>query len=129
MNAYGQTALRASALYMLGGYASPLGAWVEAAQELFPGKPSSQRKGCPKDAFLGLCEEGLVKGIPKGCYCNSFKNKGYALDAIALLKHDPRAAQDPERLWTLVMRGERKVHNSQMDVVTALWNASLINNP
>lgn len=125
-NKYAATALRGISLFMQGGPLSPREAWDEAAREIFPGKLPSQCKGCPRDAFLGLCEEGLVKGIPKGCYCKSVKNKGYALDAVALLRHDPRAANDPERLWTLVVRGERKAHNNQMDVVTALWNADLI---
>ena len=34
-----------------------------------------------RGAFLGLCEEGLVKGIPAGKYSASKDNKQYAVRA------------------------------------------------
>lgn len=42
--------------------------------ELFGLGTSSQCKGCPRDAFLGLCGEGLVGGVEEtqrtdGCGC------------------------------------------------------------
>ncbi|MGN7083037.1 DUF6979 family protein, partial [Neisseria sp. P0001.S005] len=37
-------------------------AWTEIAAS-FPIKESIRKKGCPKNAFLGLCRAGLVKGI------------------------------------------------------------------
>jgi hypothetical protein len=46
---------------------------------------SAQKKGCPRGAFLGLCEEGLVKGIPAGNYTTSKDNKAYAVRAAELL--------------------------------------------
>lgn len=61
--------------------------WLKYAQKNFESK-SSQKKGCPKNTFLGLCEEGLVKGISKGKYTKSVKNKEYALKAIELLKQN-----------------------------------------
>lgn len=39
--------------------------YEKAVEEVFPNSKSSQEKSCPKNAFLGLCEEGLVKGITK----------------------------------------------------------------
>ena len=36
--------------------------------EVFPTQESSRKKGCPQSAFLGLCEDGYVKGIPQGRY-------------------------------------------------------------
>ncbi|WP_434751377.1 DUF6979 family protein [Paenibacillus amylolyticus] len=47
----------------------------------------AQRKGCPKNAFLGLCEEGLVHNIVSGRYTErsgSQKNKNYAVKAVRI---------------------------------------------
>ena len=50
-----------------------------------PTSVSAQKKGCPRGAFLGLCEDGLVKGIPAGNYTVSKDNKAYAVRAAELL--------------------------------------------
>ncbi|MFZ1041645.1 MAG: hypothetical protein WCA79_16835 [Anaerolineales bacterium] len=100
-------------------------AWDQATEKLLESK-SSQQKGCPRDAFLALCEEGLVKGIPRVKYCNSVLNKKYAILALRHLHGDPNLSEQPERLWQIVMEGTKKQHNSQMHVVTALWNSGLI---
>ena len=98
--------------------------WIKYVKENFDTK-SSQEKGCPKNTFLGLCEEGLVKGIPKGKYTNSIKNKKYALKAIEILKQNTQTTFSPKELWEQLELGEKR-HNSQMDVVLALWNEGLI---
>lgn len=127
MGKYGQVALRATALVTKRGYMSPPEAWKVAAREVFPDSPASQTKGCPKSAYLGLCEEGLVVGVPRGNYTNSRDNKAYALKAVRLLVREPALAlQGPDVLWERVMDGERKTPNHQMDVVLALWNQGLI---
>lgn len=48
--------------------------WEAKARLVFT-KNSFVEKGCPKDCFLGICEEGLIVGIPKGKYTNSKKNR------------------------------------------------------
>lgn len=53
------------------------------------GESTSQRKGCPKGVYLGLCEEGLVKGIPKGKYTKSKKIKGMPSGLWILFKTTP----------------------------------------
>nr|WP_208889497.1 hypothetical protein [Polaribacter sejongensis] len=83
MNKYGQTALKAAQNYKSSYSITEI--YARAAKEVFETK-SSQEKGCPKGTFLGLCEEGLVKGIPRGNYTKSVKNKEYALQAIEILK-------------------------------------------
>lgn len=125
MSKYGKASVRAVHLFTTGITDSPKEAWTRATGELFESK-SSREKGCPKNAFLGLCEEGLIRGISSGQYTNSLKNKQYALDAVAILRRSPELATDLNALWKAVMREERKVHNSQMDVVVALWNAGLL---
>ncbi len=126
MNKYAQSALEAVKLFTLQSCPSPREAWEEATKQIFGENTDAQNKGCPRDAFLGLCEEGLIKGIPRGRYCNSIKNKKYALSALNYLRQDPSLSRQPANLWEIVMDGEQKKHNSQMDVVLALWNSGLI---
>jgi hypothetical protein len=126
MNKYGNSALRAVKLFTVSQVPTPQDAWEMATIAIFGAGTSGQKKGCPKGAFLGLCEEGLVKGIPRGIYTISAKNKGYAVRAISLLKRDPSYCSNIAGLWNAVIGGVEKKHNSQMDVVLALWNSKLI---
>lgn len=106
---------------------SPRSAWEKAVREISE-SASSQGKVCPRGAYLGLCEEGAVSGIPRGDYCKANKNKEYALTALRLLKQDDSRFPDEKRLWQAVMEGEEKKtsHQQQMDVVLSLWRARLI---
>ncbi|WP_238653205.1 DUF6979 family protein [Paenibacillus piscarius] len=91
MSKYGLAAIKAASLIKDEPGCTPLNGWNQSTNELYGENTHSQRKGCPKNAFLGLCEEGLIRGISKGNYAY-----------------------------------KRKSHNSQMDVVLALWNKGLI---
>ena len=125
MGKYGTAAVMATKLYE-GLVSSPNDAWVKAVTKVFPSSESSQKKGCPRGAYLGLCENGFIRGVPKGDYCRSKKNKEYALKAVELLKQDKSLLSDEKRLWDIVMDGEEKKPNHQMDVVISLWNEGLI---
>jgi hypothetical protein len=94
-------------------------------KQLYPTSPAARRKSCPRGAFLGLCEEGLVKGIPAGHYAASNDNKGYAVRAAALLAEGSQT-WSRSALWQAVTDNPEKTHNSQMDVVLALWKNGLI---
>ena len=126
MSEYGDVAARAVELIGQGKCSSPVSAWKAAAAKVLS-TPSMQKKVCPKNTFLGLCEAGLVIGIPSGEYGNPLQNKEYALKAIKILTHTPEMKEDKARLWKAVTGGG-KTHNSQMDVVVRLWNdGSLVN--
>ena len=101
----------------------PLTAWQVSAAKIFADSPSSEHKGCPKSAFLGLAELGEIAGVNPGKYTKSIDNKRYAKDALALLREDDSLSNDPLGLWRRVMGGVDKSHNCQMDVVFALWEA------
>ena len=101
----------------------PLTAWKVSAAKIFADSPSSEHKGCPKSAFLGLAELGEIAGVKPGKYTKSIDNKRYAKDALALLREDDSLSIDPSALWTRIMGDVDKSHNSQMDVVIALWEA------
>jgi hypothetical protein len=99
----------------------PCNAWDEAAVVVFPTQLSSRKKGCPRSAFLGLCEEGKVKGVKSGNYTSSKANKSYATDALELLQSSPNLTT--KDLWGKVINNiEPKAHNSQMNVVVALFH-------
>lgn len=101
-------------------------AWEIASNEIFPSSSSSREKNCPKSAFLGLCEEGLVKGIAKGKYTTSIKNKQYALDGFAILKENISYKNDERALWDAV--AVNVSYNQQMDVVLSLFSKGLLIN-
>ncbi|ANY68766.1 hypothetical protein BBD42_21570 [Paenibacillus sp. BIHB 4019] len=129
MNRYGVVAVNAVHSMLSGEEVHPLIAWKKAAAEAFGEGTWAQRKGCPKNAFLGLCEEGLVQGIKPGSYAErstSQKNKNYAVKAVQILRDKPELVDDKLGLWREVMNGVEKSHNYQMDVVLSLWNNNLI---
>jgi hypothetical protein len=121
-NKYGKMALKSVQNYK-DSY-SIIEIWSRSAKEVFDTN-SAQEKGCPKNTFLGLCEEGLVNGIPKGNYTKSVKNKEYALKAIAILKQNKETTFSPKELWEKLELGDKR-SNSQMDVILALWENGLI---
>ncbi|GLB51338.1 hypothetical protein NBRC110019_03770 [Neptunitalea chrysea] len=99
--------------------------WKAEVKKDFFDSISSQKKNCPKSAFLGLCEKGLVKGIPEGKYTRSIDNKAYAVKAIDILKSNTKTTYTPKELWEELNLGDKRP-NSQMDVVLALWENGLI---
>ena len=94
-------------------------------EKLYPTSLTARKKGCPRGAYLGLCEEGLVKGIPPGHYTTSKNNKAYAVRAAALLA-EGRQGWSTSSLWQAVTNDPEKAHNSQMDVVMVLRKNGLI---
>lgn len=120
MSKYGKVAVMAAEMARNG--LNPIEAWRVSAKVVFPTQPPSRDKGCPKYAFLGLAEEGLVQGVSKGQYTKSMLNKLYAVEGVNLLRAEPELAGNPEGMWERIMSGRYKQHNEQMSVVTALWN-------
>lgn len=122
-NKYGETAIRTLEIHQT---ENPLrDSWNTAIKDFFDSE-SSQNKNCPRSTFLGLCEAGLIKGISKGEYnSNSTINKNHAIDAVTYLKDNKVASISTKELWSKLKVGN-KSHNSQMDVVLALWYKDLI---
>lgn len=126
-NKYAVAAVRAVELVRaMPGRVTPPDAWEVATTEIFGSGTPAQVKGCPKGAFLGLCQAGYVIGIPAGDYTRSEKNRDYAVSAAEALPDDPVLAANAEALWNRVMAGEPKRHNSQMHVVIALWKQGML---
>lgn len=125
MTAYGEAAVLAARLAATGTHAPP-DAWLAAAKQQFPHSCSQQVKGCPKGAFLGLCGAGLVRGIPAGQYTRSKLNAEYAVRGAIALKSNPALAADRTALWGVMCPEPGKAHNSQADVLAALFNSGLL---
>ncbi|MFC2116973.1 DUF6979 family protein [Bacteroidota bacterium] len=127
MGRYGNVAVKAAQWAQK--YGNPINAWEKFSIDEFGLGSPSQIKGCPKNAFLGICEEGKIQGVPSGRYTKSEKNKKYALSAIELLVQNPQFS-DKLDLWNkvLLQTGEdpNKQHNEQMDVVLSLWKENLV---
>jgi len=106
---------------------TPQEAWKKSI-ESFSTSESVRNKGCPKSTFLGLCSEGIVRGVTKGCYTRSIMNKIYAITAYKLLRKDPCLAKDKTKLWEIVIEkcNQDIKHSSQMDVVISLWKAGYL---
>lgn len=125
-NKYGRAAVRAVELCRTEARMTPPEAWDVATSEMFGAGTPAQCKGCPKSAFLGLCQAGLVVDVPRGDYCRGEKNMGYAVAAAKILGREPALASNLADLWRRSIAGAVKRHNSQMNVVVALWCAGLL---
>jgi len=120
MGKYGQAAKIATELFINNQTNDPIKAWDIATIQVFPNSISSRKKSCPKNSFLGLCEDGYIINIMEGKYTRSEKNKDYAIKAISLLSDNPRLTE--KELWELVIDEPNKKYNYQMDVVKTLWD-------
>ena len=121
-NRYGEAAILAA---RHGAGMGPVASWENAMEKLYPTSPSARNKGGPRAAFLGLCEEGMVKDIPAGHYSTAKENKACAvLAAQLLMKGEQRYSLSS--LWAAVKLDPKREHNAQMDVVLALWKNGLI---
>jgi hypothetical protein len=103
---------------------TPATAWAHAVA-MCSSSPATQKKVCPREAFLGLCTVGYISGIIAGDYTSGDKNKDYATGAVKLLRRTPGLADQPTELWRR-LAGPTKVANGQMGVVIALWREGLL---
>jgi hypothetical protein len=117
--------VRAVKIYINGKATSIVDAWEIAARETLSTE-ATQKKPCPRTTFLGVCESGIVVGVPAGEYNTKLTaNKQYGLKAVALLRHNPELADDQALLWRKIGNASL-TPNSQMDVIAALWKSGLI---
>lgn len=125
MNKYGMAAIEATHAVRINKEVSPLDAWEDATMRIF-GDSSSQKKGCPKSTFLALCGMGVVKGIECGDYTKSKKNRQYAMNAVEYICRNTNIDVTVEMLWHYSTIGMEVKHNSQMDVVLALYENDML---
>jgi hypothetical protein len=118
---FGRTAVKAVGYARRPEY-EPMDAWNKAAAEEI-GNENTRDKICPRSAFLCLCEAGLVDGVS---IRKAGERKQYARIAVDRLRSDPQlSGLSPNALWTRTI-GEHRSHQSEMNVVLALWNQGFI---
>ena len=131
MGQYGRVAVAATK-YIQKTSCIPEDAWNRAAWEIISSKESAD-KVCPRCAYLGLCEDGRVVGVPEGDYTSSYKNKAYAIIALDLLREG--FSGNKTALWMETQHRFREQEHEEpagsdqgeMDVVLALWRKGLVN--
>ncbi|GAB7217744.1 DUF6979 family protein [Dickeya oryzae] len=83
-----------------------------------------KEKSCPRSAFLGLCEDGWIKGISDFSYFKKRSpNKCYAVSAAKFIFEYEKDNITPTALWKIIIEkfpNEAKEHNQQMSVVLSL---------
>jgi hypothetical protein len=126
VNQFAKAAKKAVEFYLEHTVESPHEAWQKAIIE-FSTSDNVQNKSCPRNTFLGLCSDGFVKGIPQNDY-NKPDNfeRIYAQKAVEILRNNSSLADSPSNLWAEIGNAD-KCHDSQMDIVCALWKEGLLN--
>jgi hypothetical protein len=127
---FGKVAVEATRLLKSERVDDPREAWLSAAQALGCSRGMAV-KGCPRGAYLGLCDAGLVKGVPtpRGRpWTRSVDNKRYAIKAVEALLRDETLRCRLADLWREASQPRTIVHNGQLDVVLGLWAERLISN-
>ncbi|WP_179038531.1 DUF6979 family protein [Limnobaculum xujianqingii] len=110
---YGEIAINALNLIHKNKY-TPEKAWDNAVK--------GYEKGCPKSAFLGLCNQGYILNVVNNKKEEITDNGRYAITAADIIFLYPNTTYTASKLWKAV--GEKtarpETHNGQMHVVLAL---------
>lgn len=123
MTIYGNAAVKATELLISKKCNSPRVAW-DMAIKCFTKSDESRKKVCPRNAFLGLCGAGLVKGVVCDEYAKTDNGK-YAVELVRAIKANPEIVSLPkEELFQQVAPGVKE--NGQVGVVFALFENDLI---
>lgn len=125
MNKYAQVAVNTVEAFKINPNIAVIETWDQQAAIIFGEEISLNRQGCAKSAFLGLCEEGAIVGIPKGNYTKSILNKEYALKAVEYLRKNNKKIS-AIGLWRAIGLGG-KTHNQQIDVINELFRREMLN--
>lgn len=75
---------------------------------------------------MGLCEEGVVKGVPPGDYRAAAASKRHAIRACMMLCAEPDLRSHLEKLRKKVYDGTKRQERSELDVVLGLWHADAV---
>ena len=125
MASYQEVAVIAANFLSGGNCSDPADAWAKAASKVFSASASLRDKGCPRAAFLGLCDEGYVDGLGPSGHPRRSKNGEYAVEAVQVLRRNKFLVSQPNLLWKKVA-GNAKTQNHQMDVVVGLGEAGML---
>ena len=124
MTLYGKIAVASARVLATGPEQHPEAVWRLVAHA-FTSSESVRNKGCPRKAFVSLCNAGMVRGVNSSpCEHQHSKNGQYTLEAARLIWLDPTNAANKARLWGLVAPGIKA--NCQLDVLFGLHESRLL---
>jgi hypothetical protein len=121
-NRYGEAALLAAKMETFGKSLTARDRWDAAMLQVYPTAEAARKKNAPRGAFIGLCEAGLVRNVKAGHGAEANRNGDRAVEAVRMLRAGE--AKTVTQLWAAV--GDQEEHQSQMDVVLALWKNGLL---
>ena len=130
MGEFGNTAVKAAGLLQNNKNLCPKKAWDKEISDTNL-SASSQKKACPKWAFLGLCRKGLIPNTRVYKELPNKINGVYAVEACHILQKWPQNESLPTQkaLWEQVFQNlkiDSKSLEGQLDVVFCLWRKELI---
>jgi len=105
--------------------ASPPQAWEQSVGH-YTNSQSARTKGCPRGAFLGLCQEGLVKDVPAQRYTASMASKNYAISTVMLLKQGSTNVENINEIESFVMPERQRGDQGEIRIACVLWKNGLI---
>ena len=122
---YGQIAVDAANGFQQSVNAALLQAWSNSLKI-----NNTNDKDCPRVAFLGLCEDGFVAGVPKGNYIQKsgvsrIKPKAIRIRNIIMNSKPPFIPTQPKTsIWT--QAGGTGQDQGVIDVVYTLFNNGML---
>lgn len=101
--------------------------WEKECNLMFGKGTSSASKSCPQETFLGLCDEGLIYGIPQGKYTSEISelNKRYALKGYEYIKNNTDKQLTQKAIWKAI-GNEELAHNGQMSILIELYKRGML---
>ena len=128
----GRIAVEAQRLAATGTH--PLDAWTEVLRRTYAGKQleNQLQHTCPKWAFSGLCNRGVVAGVsPGSCEEAVTKNSAeFALRALELVSKDGALLHNKRelrrRVFGIPQSPGYRQPNGEVDVLLGLWEARLV---
>jgi hypothetical protein len=128
MGIYGKTAIDAVKLMRQKIKYTSIEAWKKAIV-FNTTSEESRKKGCSRAAFIGLCEEGYILGIPASNTKTISKNSKYATEAAKYLIENTPNKITINELWQKIEEPKPLNENGQMQIVIALWQNKILVKP
>lgn len=123
MNKYTEIVVKAINTIREGRVQNPVEAWEVTVTDVFGNNITSYNRNCARNTFLGLCEEGYIKGINRGKYTLSRINKEYVVNLRE--KIFKSQTSDEDKLWLAINMNDKK-HFLHLQIVKELYEEKIL---
>lgn len=123
MNRYTEIVVKAINTIKEGRVQNPVEAWDKSLTDVFGNNITSYNRNCARNTFLGLCEEGYIKGINKGKYTLSKINKEYVVKLRDTIYKNQVSNED--NIWLAINMSDKK-HYLQLQIVKELYEEKIL---